>query len=153
MKTHRFKTQLWLPQPRERVFLFFSNPHNLDRLTPAWLNFEILTPLPVLMKQGALMDYRLRIRGIPIRWQSEITLWEPPLRFADRQIRGPYRLWVHTHNFFSREGGTLVEDCVQYATLGGSIVQRLLVAPDLRRIFSYRHEVLQQLFGADGAAP
>ncbi|MDH3443620.1 MAG: CDP-paratose 2-epimerase, partial [Deltaproteobacteria bacterium] len=80
------------------------------------------------------------------RWQSEIAVWDPPLRFVDRQTRGPYRLWVHEHKFISKQGGTIVEDSVQYAALGGGIVQRLLVAPDLRRIFSHRHKVLQEIF-------
>jgi ligand-binding SRPBCC domain-containing protein len=146
MKTHRFQTQLWLPQPRDRIFLFFSNPHNLDRLTPAWLKFEILTPLPVLMKQGALLDYRLRIRGLPVRWQSEITVWDPPGRFIDRQTRGPYSLWIHKHLFEDCQGGTLIGDNVEYAAPGGRIVQKFFVAPDLERIFKHRHRVLEELF-------
>jgi ligand-binding SRPBCC domain-containing protein len=146
MKTHRFQTQLWLLQPRDRIFLFFSNPHNLDRLTPAWLKFEILTPLPVLMKQGALLDYRLRIRGLPVRWQSEITVWDPPGRFIDRQTRGPYSLWIHEHLFEDCQGGTLIGDNVEYAAPGGRIVQKFFVAPDLERIFKHRHRVLEELF-------
>lgn len=91
MKTYRLKKQIWLPQPREKIFEFFSDPENLDRLTPAWLDFKIVTP-PASMKQGTLLDYHLRIRGIPVRWQSEITAWDPPDRFIDRQTKGPYSL-------------------------------------------------------------
>ena len=149
MKKFHFEARLWLPKPREQIFAFFANPRNLDKLTPTWLRFEIVTPEPMEMRKGALLDYKLRLHGIPIRWQSEIAVWEPPLRFVDRQTRGPYRLWVHEHNFISKPGGTVVEDRVEYATLGGGIVQRLLVAPDLRRIFSHRHEVLRNLFTGD----
>ena len=146
MKIYWLKKRLWLPEPRERVFEFFSDPYNLDRLTPAWLNFEILTPLPAPMKQGTLLDYRLRIRGIPIRWQSEITAWDPPNGFIDRQTKGPYSLWIHEHRFEDHEGGTLVGDNVEYAVPGGTMVQKFLVAPDLERIFKYRHRVLEELF-------
>jgi ligand-binding SRPBCC domain-containing protein len=146
MKTFWLRTQLWLPQPREKVFEFFSNPQNLDRLTPGWLHFEILSPPPAAMKKGTLLDYRLRIHGIPIRWQSEITHWDPPNGFIDRQTKGPYSLWNHQHLFEDCESGTLVEDKVEYAPLGGRIVQTFLVAPDLERIFQYRHQVLEELF-------
>jgi ligand-binding SRPBCC domain-containing protein len=147
MKTFWLKTQLWLPQSREKVFGFFSNPQNLDRLTPAWLNFEILTA-PAFITRGTLLYYRLRVRGIPIQWQSQITAWEPPTRFVDQQTRGPYSLWIHEHLFEESEGGTLVKDNVEYAVPGGRLVQQLLVAPDLERIFTYRHRVLEGLFGA-----
>jgi ligand-binding SRPBCC domain-containing protein len=149
MKTFWLQKDIWLPQQREKIFGFFSDPQNLDRLTPAWLHFEILTP-PPLMGTGTLLDYRLRLHGIPLRWRSEIIAWEPPRRFVDRQIQGPYRLWIHEHLFQELRGGTLVSDKVEYAAPGGVLVQKLLVAPDLRRIFHYRHQVLQQLF--DGAS-
>jgi ligand-binding SRPBCC domain-containing protein len=152
-KTFDFEARIWLPKPREQVFAFFANPRNLDRLTPPWLRFEILTEDPIEMRAGTLLDYKLRIHGVPIHWQSEITVWEPPLRFVDRQTRGPYRSWLHTHAFLSHQGGTIVEDSVKYVPSGGSIIQRFLVAPDLQRIFSYRHEMLQQLFNAPVAAP
>ncbi len=146
MKTYWLKKTIWLAQPRGQVFEFFANPGNLNRLTPAWLNFAIITPETQQMKQGTLLDYRLRIRGIPIRWQSEISLWQPPHRFVDRQIKGPYSLWVHEHTFDERDHGTVVSDQVEYAVPGGSLVQKFLVAPDLERIFDYRHKVLAELF-------
>ena len=146
MKTYWLRKTIWLPQPRAKVFEFFSNPGNLDRLTPAWLNFAILTPASSKMKQGSLLDYRLRIRGIPIRWQSEIAVWEPPHRFVDRQTKGPYSLWVHEHIFEEHDNGTLVGDNVEYAVPGGRIVQKFLVAPDIERIFDYRHKILEELF-------
>jgi ligand-binding SRPBCC domain-containing protein len=153
MKTYRLDKRLWLPQSREKIFEFFSDPANLDRLTPAWLKFEILTVLPAAMKRGTLLDYRLRIRGFPIRWQSEITDWDPPGRFVDRQTRGPYLLWIHEHRFEHCENGTLVSDNVEYAVPGGGLVQRFFVAPDLQRIFAYRHRILEQLFNPTKSKP
>jgi len=89
MKTHRFETQIWLSYRREEVFEFFADPCNLERLTPPWLHFEIITSPDIVIEQGTLLDYRLRLRGIPLRWQSEISVWEPPQRFIDRQTKGP----------------------------------------------------------------
>jgi ligand-binding SRPBCC domain-containing protein len=152
MKTHRFETQIWLPHRREQVFKFFADPINLNHLTPAWLHFEILTP-PAEIRQGTLLDYRLRLRGIPLRWQSEIEIWEPPSRFVDRQTRGPYSLWVHEHTFVEENGGTVVGDRVDYAVRGGSLVQKFFVAPDLRQIFQYRQSVLQEIFTPAAASP
>lgn len=146
MKTYRLETQLWLPQPRDLVFEFFANPRNLERLTPAWLHFEILTPLDTVIRRGTRLDYRLRIRGIPLRWQSEIVSWEPPRGFVDRQTRGPYSLWLHQHTFTEINQGTPVGDRVEYAVPGGWIVQRFFAAPDLERIFHYRHRALKELF-------
>tara|TARA_B100000809_G_scaffold255242_1_gene293496 strand:+ start:256 stop:690 length:435 start_codon:yes stop_codon:yes gene_type:complete len=119
---------------------------NLDELTPPWLHFRILTELPVEMKTGALIDYKLRIRMLPIRWRSKITAWEPPHRFIDEQVRGPYRRWAHEHTFLEQDEGILVRDRVEYAVWGGSIINRLLVRPDLDRIFSYRFEKREELF-------
>lgn len=153
MKIYRLRKSIWLPQPRAKVFEFFSNPGNLDRLTPAWLKFTILTPATGQLRQGALLDYRLRIRGMPIRWQSEITVWEPPHHFVDRQTKGPYSLWVHEHTFEERNHGTLVGDNVEYAVPGGIIVKKFLVAPDLERIFAYRHKILAELFNPGKISP
>ena len=153
MKTYWLRKSIWLAQPRAKVFEFFSNPGNLDRLTPAWLKFAILTPETSQLKQGTLLDYRLRIRGMRIRWQSEIAVWEPPHRFVDRQTKGPYSLWVHEHTFEERNNGTLVGDNVEYAVPGGTIVRKFLVAPDLDRIFDYRHKVLEDLFNPAKITP
>src|SRR5277367_5549628 len=94
----------WLPRPRSEVFPFFSEARNLEELTPPWLNFEVLTPPPLVMKPGLLIDYRIRVHGIPIRWRTEILTWEPPERFVDTQLSGPYTLWHHTHTFTERDG-------------------------------------------------
>ena len=148
MKTSEFHASTTLPFPRERVFDFFSRAENLELLTPPWLSFKILTPVPIRMCEGALIDYRLRVRGIPLGWRSEITVWDPPYRFVDEQRRGPYRAWIHEHRFTEVDGGTRVEDHVRYAVLGGSLVDRLFVAPDIRRIFDYRQQRLRELFEA-----
>ncbi len=153
MKTFWLRKTIWLPQSRATVFEFFSNPGNLDRLTPPWLNFAILTPAMKQITPGALLDYKLRIRGIPIRWQSEIAVWEPPHRFVDRQIKGPYSLWIHEHTFEERANGTLVGDNVEYGVHGGIIVNKVLVAPDLERIFNYRHKILEELFNPENTSP
>jgi ligand-binding SRPBCC domain-containing protein len=150
MRTFQHQTHLWLPQPREQIFAFFADPNNLEKITPPWLRFEITSPNLFAVGRGTRIDYRLRIRGFPLRWQSEITAWEPPARFVDQQTRGPYRLWIHDHTFDEHEGGTMVGDSVVYAVTGGKLVQKLWVAPDLARIFHYRHEVLQHLFNPRG---
>ncbi len=136
----------WLPRPVDEVFRFFADAGNLDALTPRWLRFEIVTPRPIEMKVGALIDYRLRLRGWPIRWQSEISDWSPPHRFVDEQRRGPYRLWHHTHTFAARDGGTLVRDVVRYDVPGGAVANALLVRRDLRKIFTYRQRRLAERF-------
>jgi len=147
MRTYRFSSELWLPRSITEVFAFFSDAGNLERLTPPWLNFHILTPRPIAMAVGTRIQYKLRIHGVPVRWESEISAWRPPYFFADDQIRGPYRLWHHEHSFQEQEHGTLVRDAVEYAVLGGALVNRLLVAPDVRQIFGYRTEVLRKLLG------
>jgi ligand-binding SRPBCC domain-containing protein len=147
-------TWQWLPRPRPEVFAFFSDASNLERITPAFLNFHVLTATPIEMRAGALIDYRLRLRGIPLRWRSEITTWEPPVRFVDCQRRGPYRLWEHTHSFDEEDGGTRVRDDVRYGLAGPRIFTRavnaVLVAPDTRRIFAFRHAALEDCLGLNG---
>lgn len=152
MKTYHLRSEVWLPRPRDQVFGFFADPRNLQRITPDWLHFEILTPQSNIT-EGTLLDYRLRLRGIPLRWQSEISVWEPPHRFVDRQTKGPYRLWVHEHTFRDENGGTRVGDHVEYAAAGGALVHKLLIEPDLRRIFRYRQQVLEQLFTVELRTP
>jgi len=147
MKTFSLHSEVWLPQPLEEVFAFFSDARNIERLTPPWLRFEVLTPGAGLVRPGMLIDYRLRLHGFPIRWRSEITVWEPPHRFVDEQRHGPYRRWVHEHTFEASKGGTLAVDHVEYAVLGGSLVNGLFVAPDLRRVFAFRRKTLLEIFG------
>lgn len=147
MRIFEFRNEVWLPSPIDDVFEFFSDAHNLEILTPPILKFEVLTPAPIRMAIGTLIDYKLRLRGVPVRWQSEITAWEPPYRFVDEQRRGPYRMWVHEHTFAEKNGGTLAEDKVNYAVPGGALVHKLFVAKDVRRIFEYRTERLLEALG------
>ena len=139
------ETALWLPRPPGEVFPFFADASNLEAITPPLLRFEILTPGPIAMRPGCLIDYRLRLRGCPLRWRTEITAWEPPHGFVDEQRRGPYRAWVHEHRFEDRDGGTRVTDGVRYRVPGGALVDRLLVRRDLRRIFEYRARRIAEL--------
>jgi ligand-binding SRPBCC domain-containing protein len=134
----------WLPLPRDEVFPFFADPLNLEVITPPWLAFRILTPPPLTMEAGRRIDYRLRLHGVPVRWQSEITRWSPPHGFVDEQRVGPYRSWVHVHEFEERAGGTVVLDRVDYEVPGGRLVDRIAVEPDLRRIFDFRRDALRK---------
>ena len=136
-----------LPCPLGDVFPFFADPINLQYLTPSWLHFRICSDLPITISIGITIDYRLRLHGVPIRWTSEISVWEPPFKFVDEQRRGPYRLWIHEHTFEEQDGHTTASDRVRYALWGGRVVQRLLVRRDLDRIFTYRHEQLRARFG------
>jgi ligand-binding SRPBCC domain-containing protein len=139
-------TRTLLAVPIAQVFAFFADAGNLDRITPPWLHFRIDTPLPIAMAPGTLIEYRLRLRGVPIRWRTEITHWDPPAGFVDEQRRGPYRWWVHTHTFEARDDGTEMMDQVDYQPRGGRIVG-MLVGPDLRRIFRYRHRAIREALG------
>ena len=143
---YRLTTEIRLPTPLADVFEFFSNAYNLEEITPPWLHFALLTPAPIDMKRGTLIDYRLRLHGLPIRWRTKITVWEPPHRFVDEQLRGPYRYWRHEHDFEERDGETIARDQVDYSVLGGALIHRLLVKSDLRRIFDYRGNVLARRF-------
>src|SRR3954470_928367 len=137
---------LWLPRPLDEVFAFFSDAANLEALTPASLRFRILTPQPIAMRQGTLLDYRIRIHGIPVAWQSEISVWDPPHRFVDVQRQGPYRRWEHTHGFEAVGDGTRVTDSVAFdvpfAFIAGGFVRR-----DVEKIFAFRREALLERFG------
>ena len=156
MASYGLTTWQWLPRPREEVFRFFSDARNLQRITPGFLHFGLLTPAPIDMRRGAVIDYRLRLRGVPLRWRSEITSWEPPLHFSDIQVRGPYAEWVHTHRFEEEDGGTLVRDDVRYRLWGPefatTMINRFLVAPDTKRIFEFRHRALEEIFHARNQA-
>lgn len=142
MSTHILERSQRFEVPIEQAFDFYVDARNLEPMTPPWLHFEVTTPGEVTLLQGALLDYRLRLHGVPLRWQSWIETWEPPVRFVDIQSRGPYALWEHTH-LFEREGdaATVIHDRVRYVIpLGplGALAHRLFVRRDLERIFDYR---------------
>ncbi|MBL7686244.1 MAG: SRPBCC family protein [Deltaproteobacteria bacterium] len=146
MKIYRIEKSIWVPRPLEEVFDFFSNAQNLEKLTPSWVNFKILTPLPIEMKKGALIDYQIKMYGIPMNWRTEITEWNPNQSFVDEQRRGPYRLWRHRHTFEENKGGTLLGDEVDYAPIGGELIHWLFVKSEVEKIFQYRAEKIQKLF-------
>lgn len=143
----KLTTAVRVPGSREDVFAFFADAHQLQSITPDWLHFKILTPGPILMQSGTLIDYQIRLRGIPLRWRTRIALWEPPFCFIDEQLRGPYRAWRHRHTFESDGDGTIVRDEVDYAVLGGRLIHRFFVQGDLERIFRYRQSQLLNIFG------
>lgn len=149
MTVRSFERMTRIEQPREQVFEFFSNAANLNKLTPSWLQFETQTPQPITMSRGASIEYRLRLYGLPIKWLTEITEWQPPHRFVDVQKNGPYKLWVHEHLFEEQEGSTLMVDSVKYAVPGGlfePLIHRLFVQRDVSRIFDYRAQRLGDIF-------
>lgn len=155
MKTWCLCASLWVPKPPTEVFPFFADAQNLERLTPRWLSFRILTPLPVAMREDARIDYRIGVRGVPMRWQTRIARWDPPHAFVDEQLRGPYSLWHHTHTFAAERGGTRLGDEVQMRPKGGplaALAMAMFVRRDVERIFRFRSEVMAQLFGADAAS-
>lgn len=148
MREREFQTELWLPLPPEELFPFFADAGNLDAITPRWLSLRIVTPPPIEMREGALIDYKLRVRGIPLHWRTRINEWQPPHRFEDEQVRGPYRQWIHKHTFEPRDGGTLARDVVRYAVPLDFIAHRWLVRPDIENIFHFRAEALRGRFAS-----
>jgi len=149
MKVHEYRSELILRSPLSAVFPFFSDAANLEAITPPGMHFQIVTPRPIEMRIGALIDYQLRVFGFPLRWRSEITTWEPPFRFVDEQRRGPYRLWKHEHRFEECDGGTRASDIVHYAVPFDLFSQRLLVKPEIERIFAFRTQEMVKRFGGE----
>ncbi|MGQ0628264.1 MAG: SRPBCC family protein [Phycisphaerales bacterium] len=145
MRVFTLDVALTLPRPVEQVFAFFADAGNLEAVTPSSLRFLILTPRPIPMHAGAIIDYRLTLSGIRFHWKTLINEWTPPRRFVDTQARGPYRLWHHTHTFDPVEGGTLVRDRVRYAVPLGRPVQRWIVRPKIDAIFRFRQRAVAEL--------
>lgn len=145
-RVHVLERSQRLELPARRAFDFYADALNLERITPPWLGFRVTTPGPIEMRAGTLIDYRLRLHGVPVRWRTQIELWEPPLRFADVQLSGPYSLWEHTHTFEPLgESAVEIRDRVCYALpLGvlGGLAHLLLVRRDLERIFDHRREAV-----------
>ena len=133
-----------VPVSLEQAFAFFSDAVNLEQMTPPWVNFQIRTPLPIAMREGTLIDYQIDLYGVPLPWRTRIDVWEPGVRFVDRQLIGPYLWWRHEHAFEAAGHGTRVTDHVEYvpraAWLSGSLVKR-----DVERIFAFRQLALASL--------
>ena len=153
-RTHRLHTSTFLPLARDEVFAFFADAGNLARITPPELNFRIVTPQPIDIEAGTLIDYRLGLFGVPFSWRTEIVRWEPPVAFVDQQVSGPYRLWHHTHTFVEAVGpggqaGTRMDDRVLWelplAPFGELVYP--VVRLQLARIFGYRQRVIQEILG------
>ncbi|HWO46646.1 MAG TPA: SRPBCC family protein [Solirubrobacterales bacterium] len=150
-RTHTLEREQRIDLPIEEAFAFYGDAHNLGRITPPWLGFAVVTPRPIEMGVGTLIEYRLRLHRVPVRWRTRIEAWEPPRRFVDAQVRGPYSLWEHTHTF-AEDGseGTIIRDRVRYAIpFGplGELANRLLVRRDLRQIFDYRRDAVAREMG------
>jgi ligand-binding SRPBCC domain-containing protein len=147
---HIFLDETFIPRPRRETFAFFADADNLERITPPELRFEIQTPRPIGMHAGTRIEYRLRLFGVPFRWSTLISTWQPDEMFVDEQLRGPYAQWIHTHRFLDAHGGTRVTDEVRYrlplyplGEVGYPLVRR-----QVTRIFAYRGEQLRQLLGS-----
>ena len=148
MIVHRIEREQTVMRPLDEVFDFFAEARNLERLTPPWLIFSVLTPEPVQMRVGTLIDYKLRLHGIPFSWTTRIEAWEPGKGFVDRQIAGPYGLWHHRHSFRAQGDATVIGDVVDYALpFGrvGDLAHPLFVRRDVERIFDYRHAAAERL--------
>lgn len=142
---HVLEGEIWVPQPIETVFAFFSEAQNLQAITPPHMNFKIKTP-DIEMRPHARIEYALSLRGIPFKWRSLITVWEPPYRFVDLQTHGPYQLWEHVHSFEPADGGTWVRDRVRFQFVGSQFLFPF-VAHDIKSIFKYRQKEIERRFG------
>ena len=142
MRVHTLERAQVLPHPVNEVFPFFADALNLERITPPLLRFEVVTPGPIEMRLGALIEYRLRLHGLKVDWLTRIEEWEPGVRFVDMQLAGPFRLWHHTHTFEEHDGGTLMRDVVRYALPAWPLGELALplVRRDLARIFDFRRD-------------
>jgi len=151
MKIYQLQKEQFVGRPLAEVFSFFERPENLAAITPPSMGFRIVTPPPILMKEGAVFEYSVRVMGIQMRWRSLISEYKPPFRFVDEQVKGPYTFWHHKHTFSEVEGGTLISDEVRYAMpfgLLGMIARRLTVKRQLEQIFAHRSQVIDTLFGS-----
>jgi ligand-binding SRPBCC domain-containing protein len=151
---HTLRQEQWIPRPIKEVFAFFADAKNLETITPPFLGFRILSVSTAGIEQGTKIRYRLSLHGLPISWLTDIRKWNPPYRFVDVQLSGPYRLWHHTHTFEDHGNRTRMTDVVRYTLpFGplGELVHALKVRGDVTRIFDYRRKKVAALFGEAGA--
>ena len=149
MAEYVYEREIELPRPREEVFDFFSKAENLERITPPTVGFRMITKLPIEMGVGTLIDYTISLRGIPVKWRTEITVWDPPNEFEDIEVWGPYKQWIHRHTFEETgRGTTLMRDNVRYRLplepLGD--IAKWFVARELEHIFDYRQKTIGEIF-------
>ncbi len=140
---------LLIPRPRAEVFPFFADAHNLERITPSFLGFEVVTPGPIVMRAGTLIDYKMGLHGVRFQWRTQIAEWSPPEFFVDVQLKGPYRRWRHRHSFAEVPGGTLMGDLVEYEVgwgWAGAAARRVFVRRSVQNIFEYRNRVIGEIF-------
>ena len=151
---HVLEREQFVPTSIDATYGFFADARNLEVITPPWLAFHVLTEGEIPMAVGTTIDYRIRMLGVPMRWRSLISRWEPGVAFVDEQLDGPYRYWHHLHTFEAREGGTILRDRVEYAVPGGllaPLAHAAFVKGRLRKIFDFRREAIAKLFVADSA--
>ncbi len=148
MHEYLFETEAAIPASREQVFAFFSDVANLMSITPSTLHLRILTPGSIEMKDGTIIDYVIRLYGVPLRWRTLISRWNPPFDFVDEQLRGPYRTWVHQHSFSEMaDGQTRMKDSVRYSLpLPFGLVALPFVQREIAGIFRYRAKVIGEVF-------
>jgi ligand-binding SRPBCC domain-containing protein len=149
MKTFELKKQQFVPRPLGEVFQFFEKPENLATITPQWLGFHILTPSPIRMKEGTVIEYSIRVMGVRRRWKSRISMYNPPHAFADEQLEEPYTFWRHTHGFAEANGGTLITDNIHFKLPFGAmgrLVHALVIRRQLEGIFNHRRQVIEKVF-------
>jgi ligand-binding SRPBCC domain-containing protein len=156
MKTYRLVREQIIARRQDKVFAFFSDARNLETITPRWLHFQILTPGEIEMRVGTMIQYALRVHGLPLRWTTAITIWKPPFEFVDVQLNGPYALWHHRHTFEPRGDETRMTDEVTYALpLGwlGRVIHGVLVQRDLEMIFGFREKAIRDIFDPLNSTP
>jgi len=153
MEFHTLKREQWIPRSIQEVFAFFADAHNLEQITPRWLNFKIQSVDSQPVREGTMIRYRLKLHGLPVYWRTEIRQWQAPNRFVDVQRSGPYRLWHHTHVFEAHGDRTKMIDVVRYRLpfgMLGRLVNKLMVRRDVEKIFDYRRQTIEHLFGQNG---